>query len=97
MRFSHLFFFTLFGATFAFLAPLHAGAEADASFFAPLDVFELEWAEDPQLSPGGEHVVYRRAGFDIQSDSRRGDPWLIDTEPARQRKRIGSSTSGSAQ
>jgi dipeptidyl aminopeptidase/acylaminoacyl peptidase len=52
----------------------------------PLDVFELEWAEDPQISPRGDHVVYRRAGFDIQSDSRRGDLWLIDTATSKQRK-----------
>ena len=26
--------------------------------FAPLDVFKLEWADHPQLSPDGRRVVY---------------------------------------
>jgi len=54
--------------------------------FAPLDVFELEWAEDPQISPDGDHVVYRRAGFDVQSDARRGDLWIVDPDTGVQRK-----------
>lgn len=67
------------------LAPAILAADTDEVFSA-LDVFELEWAEDPQLSPGGSQVVYRRAGFDIQTDSRRGDLWLVATDGSMHRK-----------
>ena len=63
----------------------HAGADRLAPF-APLDVFELEWALDPQIAPDGRAVVYRRSGFDIMSDRRRGDLWLLDTEDGTHRK-----------
>lgn len=54
--------------------------------FQALDVFEIEWALNPQISPDGEQVVYRRMGFDIMQDRRRGDLWLIDVDSQAQRK-----------
>jgi acylaminoacyl-peptidase len=48
--------------------------------FQPLDVFELEWADDPQVSPDGKRVVYVRAGFDILTDRTRTSLWLADVE-----------------
>ena len=33
--------------------------------FSAMDVFELEWASDPQISPDGRHVTYVRNGMDI--------------------------------
>ena len=41
-------------------------ATADEKPFQPLDVFELEWASDPQISPDGKQVVYVRTGFDAR-------------------------------
>ncbi|MDX1385683.1 MAG: S9 family peptidase, partial [Thermoanaerobaculia bacterium] len=46
----------------------------------PLDVFELEWASDPQLSPDGQQIAYVRDFFDIRSDARRSNIWLIDAD-----------------
>ncbi|MDC7993908.1 S9 family peptidase [Altibacter sp. HG106] len=45
--------------------------------FEPLDVFELEYAGDPQISPDGTHVIYRRTGFDIMKDRAVGDLWIV--------------------
>ncbi|WP_439106396.1 prolyl oligopeptidase family serine peptidase [Congregibacter sp.] len=55
-------------------------------FFSALDIFELEWALNPQISPDGQLVVYRRMGFDIMQDKRRGDLWLADVKKKTQRK-----------
>ena len=40
--------------------------------FSQLDVFELEHASDPQISPDGNSVVYVRNRMDIMKDQRMG-------------------------
>ncbi|NNM22386.1 MAG: S9 family peptidase [Flavobacteriaceae bacterium] len=45
-----------------------------------LDVFQLEYAGDPQISPDGKYVVYRRTGFDIMKDKSVGSIWLLSTD-----------------
>ena len=42
-----------------------------------MDVFELEYASDPQIAPDGETVVYRRNRLDVQTDRGRGDLWTV--------------------
>lgn len=54
--------------------------------FSPLDVFQLEWADDPQISADGARIVYRRMGFDILTDTRRGNLWLVDSDGTGHRK-----------
>lgn len=66
------------------------------SVFSYSDVFELEWAEDPQLSPDGNHIVYRRSGFDVQRDRRRGQLWLIDVATGAQHKLTSSELNESS-
>ena len=51
-----------------------------------LDVFNLEWVSDPQISPDGTQVVYRRNGFDIMKDNSRGNLWIINTDGSSHRK-----------
>jgi len=51
--------------------------------FERMDVFELEWASDPQISPDGERVVYVRNGMDIMTDERTGRLWLVAADGAR--------------
>ena len=50
-----------------------------------LDVFGLEFATDPQLSPDGRRVVYVRAGFDIRTDQPRASLWAIDADGTNHR------------
>lgn len=45
--------------------------------FEYLDVFQLEYSEDPQISPNGDYVVYRRTGFDIMDDKSTGKLWIV--------------------
>lgn len=55
-------------------------AHADGHLFEPLDVFELEWASDPRISPDGRQVAYVRNFMDIMTDSRRANIWIIDND-----------------
>jgi dipeptidyl aminopeptidase/acylaminoacyl peptidase len=54
--------------------------------FGYLDVFELEYASDPQVSPNAEWVVYRRMGFDIMKDRSVGNLWMIKTDGSQHQK-----------
>jgi acylaminoacyl-peptidase len=45
-----------------------------------MDVFGLEWATDPQVSPDGRQVVYVRNFFDVMTDRRRTNLWLVSTD-----------------
>lgn len=55
-----------------------AFANGPADRFRPQDVFELEWASDPQISPDGMRVVYVRNAMDVMKDRRRASLWIID-------------------
>jgi len=54
--------------------------------FEYLDVFELEYAGDPQISPDGNNVVYRRTGFDIMKDKSKGNLWMVSTDGSKHHK-----------
>ncbi|MGH8131606.1 MAG: prolyl oligopeptidase family serine peptidase [Steroidobacteraceae bacterium] len=64
--------------------------------FAPLDVFALEWASDPQIAPDGSRVAYVRQSFDIKSDNRRGTIWLVDRDGGNHRPLAGSANNESS-
>jgi len=55
-------------------------AHGQESRFSRMDVFDLEWAEAPRVSPDGDHVVYARRGMDIMEDRRTSSLWLIGTD-----------------
>jgi len=44
------------------------------------DIFQLEFASEPQLSPDGRQLVYLRHFFDTDSDSPRTNLWWMDLE-----------------
>jgi len=48
--------------------------------FSRMDVFELEWVSDPQISPDGDWVVYGRSVMDIMQDRRQSRLWLARTD-----------------
>ncbi|WP_034042663.1 S9 family peptidase [Wocania ichthyoenteri] len=54
--------------------------------FKPLDVFQLEWVSDPQISPNGTQIIYRRNGFDIMKDKAKGNLWITNTDGTSHRK-----------
>ena len=42
--------------------------DENPSVFKNLDVFELEYASDPRISPDGKTMIYVRNGMDIMKD-----------------------------
>ncbi len=56
-----------------------AAARDDLKPFGPDDVFELEYAGDPRISPDGQRIVYERRSNDIMTDSTRSNLWIIET------------------
>jgi acylaminoacyl-peptidase len=67
------------------LALLPAAASAAPPALSPDDVFALEWAERPQLSPDGSRIAYQRTFFDAMKDVRRSNLWLLDVASGTQR------------
>ena len=57
---------------------------AAARFFSGVDLFGLEQAADPQISPDGTHVVYVRNSADVMVDRVHSTLWMIDTRTEQQ-------------
>ncbi len=53
--------------------------------FASTDIFELEYANDPQISPGGEEIIYERRSNDIMTDTTRSNLWIVNSNGSGQR------------
>ncbi|MBA3562804.1 MAG: S9 family peptidase [Gammaproteobacteria bacterium] len=64
--------FTSFVASASVLA-----ADAGVERFEPMEVFDLEYASDPQIAPDGENIVYVRNFMDIMEDRRRANLWIV--------------------
>ncbi len=79
-----------------FGVPLPYSIAQEKPAFSQLDVFELEWASDPQISPDAKQIVYRRNYMDIMQDQRAGNLWLIDVETQQQRKLTSSDKNESS-
>jgi len=80
----------LIGLALATLAIAPASA-APKPPFAPLDVFALEWASDPEIAPDGSQVAYVRRSFDIRSDTRKGAIWLVGQDGRNHRPLAGGT------
>jgi len=50
-----------------------------------MDVFSLQSAGDPQISPDGKRVVYMRQFADIMSDKRESNLWVINVDGTEDR------------
>lgn len=53
---------------------------------APLDLFRLETANDPRLSPDAKRVVYVRQSFDIMRDRKQSQLWMVNTDGSSHRR-----------
>lgn len=71
------FFFTFL----LFFATVNSGfAKENLPLFDPMDVFNLEWATDPRVSPDGKTIVYVRKSNDIMKDRERSNLWQISID-----------------
>lgn len=55
-------------------------ADGAVNRFEAKDIFDLEYAADPQVSPDGKSVVYVRRAHDIMTDSTRSNLWIAATD-----------------
>lgn len=75
-------------ATLAFASTAFAQSEPPrerARNFVAADVFDLEYADNPQISPDGRWVAYVRVTADVMTDRFRRSIWLVDANGANHR------------
>jgi len=65
-----------------------APATAQDNRFEAEDVFQLERAVDPQISPDGARIVYVRSGLDIMTDGNRSSLWIVNADGSDHRPLI---------
>ena len=82
--------------SFSLLTAVTAGAQAETRPMKNLDVFELEVAADPQISPDGTSVVYARRSNDIMTDRARSNLWMIGTDGKSHRPLLSGKASYSS-
>jgi len=79
-------------ALFAVSGTLAANPLAAQGRFEPMDVFEIEYAADPRISPDGSQVVYVRTSMDIMRDTKKSELWILNIDGSDHR-RIGTGGS----
>ncbi len=84
MRFVFLIFLVAFNSIYA------------QDKFENLDVFELQYARDPQVSPDGNYIVYVRTEMDIMKDGRSSSLWIINTDGSNHQKLTSSNNNESS-
>ncbi|WP_294395556.1 S9 family peptidase [uncultured Sphingomonas sp.] len=78
------------------LPAIAADAPAPSRLFTGADLFDLEQADDPQISPDGSQVAYVRKSADIMTDRGRSTIWIVDVRTGAQQPLVatpGSHTS----
>lgn len=61
--------------------------------FSYMDVFDLEYVSDPQISPDGSSIVYRKMGFDVMEDKAKGSLWIVKSDGSSNEKLTHGETS----
>ena len=56
-----------------------------SNIFEPIDVFDLEYVSNTQISPGGDKVLYQRNFNDIMTDESFSNIWLINYDGTNNR------------
>jgi dipeptidyl aminopeptidase/acylaminoacyl peptidase len=78
-------FFAVFGAALL-LVPLAGAADLPASRrLHSIDVFQLEYADDVQISPDGLQIAYVRVSHDIMTDRTRRNLWIVNVDGSNNR------------
>lgn len=57
----------------------------EAKTLQPMDVFQLEYASDPQISPDGKQVAYLRNSMDVMHDRVRSELWIVNADGSEHR------------
>ena len=73
-----------------------APATAPSRYLTGSDLFNIEVATDPEISPDGKTIAYVRSSADIMTDKARQTIWLIDVASGQQRPLLAGSGSYSS-
>jgi len=79
------------------VAAFVSNAAAQDSAFLNTDVFELEVAANPQISPDGSQIAYARRSMDIMTDRPVSNIWIIDADGDNHRPLLTGARSFSDQ
>lgn len=77
----------------AAMPALAASPAGPTRAFTGADLFDLEVATDPQISPDGSQIVYARESNDIMTDRSRKTLWLVDVRTGVQTPLVAGSGS----
>jgi Tol biopolymer transport system component len=70
-----------------------APATGPTRYFTGSDLFNLEVATDPQISPDGKTIAYVRKSYDVMTDNARNTIWLVDVASGQQRPLLAGAGS----
>lgn len=62
---------------FTFLVLFPSTGTAQSNRLSANDIFDMEFATDPRISPDGEWVIYFRQFADIMTDRRYSNLWIL--------------------
>lgn len=77
-------------------SPTPAEAQTSQNRFKAEHVFDLEYANDPQISPDGKTIIYVRQSMDLNTDRIRGDLWMIDIASGAHRPLVAGGASSTS-
>jgi dipeptidyl aminopeptidase/acylaminoacyl peptidase len=80
-------------AATALTPALAAPPTGPSRYFTGGDLFNLEVATDPQISPDGRTIAYARKSNDIMTDKARSTIWLVDVATGQQHPLLAGSGS----
>jgi len=83
----------LFAATALAAPAMAAPATGPSRYFTGSDLFNLEWATDPQIRPDGRTIAYVRRSNDVMTDKARPTIWLVDVATGQQRPLLAGAGS----
>jgi dipeptidyl aminopeptidase/acylaminoacyl peptidase len=86
----------LFAATALSPSANAAPATGPSRYLTGADLFNLEVATDPQISPDGRTIAYVRKSNDIMSDKARSTIWLVDIVSGQQQPLVAEPGSYSS-
>ena len=81
---------------FLLLSPLDSVTQQNPDRLEPMDVFRVQVASDPQISPDGKHIVYVRQSADVASDRRFSNLWIVNFDGSEQRPLTAGTYSDSS-
>jgi len=75
-----------FFSVFTFLLIFNLFGQETKPPLSYLDVYEMQYASDPQIAPNGDWVVYRRMQLDILKDRSVGNLWMVKSDGSSHQK-----------